>query len=280
MKLQVPILRSSRATPAPRPGLTLAAGPHDAQGTWIHGALVLPQGESPADPHGLLSSIVLVAISEKNQVPYTARLAAATVHPRPWEPVDLGKKPHLRAAFSVHSSQLFKLFVDRFYLHAVAGSLLSPAVQLDPGKPTALPAGEPLLAAYDHLLLGRAAEAAAGFSALVTDAALVAELDSAHRYNAACAAAVASAAQRSRDATRAAELARQARDWLTGDLKLRVQEHARRSFAWQSSRDPEDELDPIEEVLRGHVRFLLADPDLAQLGPDELVQAALASPAP
>jgi hypothetical protein len=277
VKLLVPILRPSKAGPAAVPGLSLSAGPFDARGTWIHGALVFPEAP-PEGPASVLASVTLIAISEKRQAPLCARLARAPVHPRAWEKIEIAAQPHFRASFSVHSSQLFGLFDDRFYLHAAAGRLLSPAIRLEPGKPAAPPAGERLLEAYDLLLREQLPEAQAAFAQLLTDASIATELDSAHRYNAACAAARAAALLRKEKKPRADELSTLAARWLVEDLRARTEVHARRSREWAAARASEAELDEIEELLRGHVRLLLDDPDLQGLDTAKLLELGFAQP--
>jgi hypothetical protein len=250
-----PIFFASRATPAPEAGLWLSRSVHGERGGFVHDALCewIPQ----APPETLLATIDVAAISEGNQLVWLGKLMTAPlVTPPPWERLEQGGDVLHRIAFSVHTSTLFEgtLAPERLHLHAMQHDLLSPSVALQWGVPPMLEPGplpgDLLLCAYDHAREGRHAEALQAFQSALAIPAVAADLDGAHRYNGACAAA------------RAGQKKLAAR-WLAEDHQARAEAHSRRTRAALLARLPAAEDAQTDRLFRAHQAWSLADPDLA-----------------
>jgi hypothetical protein len=277
MKRLVPILTASSFTPPPLLGIQLAGrGTHENGAAWIHGSIAAPGDEEATQ---LLLAAFVIAVARTNQIPQIGKLVRqpGLVDAAPSEAVTIGGKACKRIAFSVHTGDLFEhpLLPDGYDLHAAAGGLFSGPLVLEPGappKPAAKKtAGDLLLSAYDAALAGRPDEALAAFE-LAFAKKLDAQLDPAHRYNAACVARRSAVQLRAKkraegpaQVEHAALLEKNALERLREDLRQRAEGHRVASLAWAASGEPEHAQATVDELYRGHVRYLRADADLAGL---------------
>jgi hypothetical protein len=254
-----PIFFPSRHTPAPAVGLFLSASVHGERGGFVHGAYADFLVSDPAET--FLAAIDLAAISESNQVAQLGRLVKAKLATPPaWEKLRRGFDDLCRVSFSIHTSLAFAgpLQRESIYLHAMLGELLSPPATLRFGNPPleepgALP-GDLLLCAYDAALAGRWTESSKAFQQALAVPAVAADLDGAHRYNAACAAA------RAKDEKLALRL-------LAEDHAARAEHHTRETRRALLAPGSAAEEARIDALFRGHAAHRRADPDLQGLPP-------------
>lgn len=279
MKAHTLVSLACNASPPLRPGLTLAEGSsHNRHGAWIHGALTLPASMAD-DAARWLRAITLCAISETNQLPQCAALAPqeALLSPPAWARVTLEGAQHSAVYFSIHSADLwpFPLHEDRYHVHAACDELTSNVATFAPSPDSAVfpwsdAPGDALLCGYDLARMGHAEEALRSFWSALSVLEARNDLDAAHLYNAACVAARAADARRSRgephDLEAAASLDAYALQWIGEDLALRCAAHTRASIARAvSSRVDPPAQRALDGLLHAHVTHLRGDPDLASL---------------
>jgi hypothetical protein len=240
--------------PGPRePGLHLlrieasVAGEH--LGGLVSGRLVVPRAFGPAAALAKLHALTLTVVSELNQAKFTARLIGR--QPLAINLPQVADQPELCGVdfnFDLEAFMGTRLWPERFFVRLGARELVSSVVDYvhrpsDGERTESLVRGLPL--AYAALRHGNEEYAYRLFRAALNDAAVAADLDGAHHYNAACTACLLASQRRAaRPPVDDRELVEAAMTWLdreSGALAARWDE-------LQASRASSS--DPVEQQLR------------------------------